>query len=225
MPPILAVSGVLSLTPSDLLQSAVGQIPFTIKSTILQKKTPSFVQCADVFPAGTVSQQGAANVRLQWPLMYETPGTTWTLTIVYGTSSPYDDDGTGPNPPSYVHTVVWTWRVEATLQSMKDLLVLFHQLPFGTSETPLISDEALYGQLQEKLDEIIVKVATQKTAAAGLLLADFEMEVMDACIPTPPTEPNPGGAGTGIANSAENPACCKLMVDAEYVGKQLGIMQ
>ena len=223
IPSTLAVSGVLSLAPEDLIQSVVKQVPFRIKNVVLQKRTPQVNQCADVFPAVTVSQQGMANIRLWWPLMYEAPGTTWTLTIVYGTSVPFDDDGPGPNPSSYVHTEVWTWRVEATLPSMKDLLVLFHQLPFGTSETPLISDDALYNQLQSKLDEIISDVAAHKTVDAGILLGDFEMEVMDACIASPPASSN--GFRTGIANSTENPACCKLLVDAEYVGVLLGILQ
>ena len=220
IPPTLAVSGVLSFSPAALVQSAVGQRRITIKSVVLQKRTPEVIQCADVFPARTVSQMGAANVRLTWPLMYEVPGTTWTLTIVYGTWAAYDDDGPGPNPAGYVHTEVWKWRVEATFGSMKDLLVLFHQLPFGTSETPLISDEVLYSALQAKLAAIEAALHSPEpdTVTAGLLVGDFEMEVMDACIGVPPTKPAPTGPGTGIANTDENPACCKLLVDAEYLG-------
>ncbi len=222
-PTPVAVPGVLSLSPTDLVQSIAQQTPFTIKSVVLEKQTPELNQCGDVFPARTTRQQGMANIRRWWPLMYEVPGTTWTLTIIYGTSMPFDDDGPGPNPKGYVHTEIWRWRVEASIQSMKDLLVLFRQLPYGTSEMPLISDDTLYHALQTKLDQIAVAVAAGKTTDAAILLGDFEMEVMDACVPDPPVDMT--NSGTGIAGSAENPACCKLLVDAEYVGRKLGILQ
>ncbi len=58
---------------------------------------------------------------------------------------------------------------------------------------------------------------------AGLDLEDFEMEVSDACIATSPRYPEPTGSITGIAETDENPACCKLLVDTEYVADKLGI--
>jgi hypothetical protein len=49
--------------------------------------------------------------------------------------------------------------------------------------------------------------------------------VMDGCIDDSPSFPNPTGPGTGIANSDENPACCKLLVDVEYILQTTGIGQ
>jgi len=50
--------------------------------------------------------------------------------------------------------------------------------------------------------------------------------VMDACITCSPPFPNPTGPGTGIANTTtENPACCKLLVDVEYILQATGIGQ
>jgi len=225
---ITAVPGVLSIVPgtnwSNFIGAAQAQVAYTIKNVVLQKQTPSIIQCADVFPAKLISQQGTPNIRLWWPLMYEVPGTTWTLTILYGTGVPYDDDGPGPNPAGYVHTEVWQWQVDATLDSLQSLMALFHELPFGLDEVPLISDEVLYPILQAKIDAVKAAVEAQDAVTAGLVLGDFEMEVMDACIATSPMSPCPTGPGTGIANSLENPACCKLMADAEYIGFDLGIL-
>ena len=223
---ITSVPGILSIVPGENWRNFVGTtIPYTIKNVVLRKQTPPIIQCADVFPVKTISQQGTANIRLWWPLMYEVPSTTFTLTILYGTSVPFDDDGPGPNPPGYVHTEVWQWRVDATLESIKNVLELFHELPFGLDEVPLVSDEVLYPILQAKLDAVIAALAAGDTVTASLILGDFEMEVMDACIAVSPAFPNPTGPGTGIANSLENPACCKLLADVEYVGFKLGILQ
>jgi len=231
---ISSVPGILSIVPGDNWENFVGAaqedppVAYTIKNVVLCKEHPSIIQCADVFPAGTICQQGTPNIRLWWPLMYEVPGTCWTLTILYGTSVKYDDDGTGgPNPLAYVHTEVWQWCVDASLDSLSDLLELFHELPFGLDEVPLISDEELYPVLQDKIQAIIdaLSLDPPDLTTAGAILGDFEMEVQDACIGTSPMAPNPTGPGTGIANSEENPACCKLMADAEYIGFDLGIFQ
>ena len=232
---ISSVPGVFVIVPqgegdpawANYVQAFQDQVDYTLKNVTLCKEHPDIIQCADVFPSGTICQQGTPNIRLTWPLMYEVPGTTWTLTILYGTSVPYDPDGPGPDPGGYVHTEVWTWQVDATVQSMKDLLELFHEVPFGLDEVPLVSDEVLYPILQAKLDAIqdALDAEPSDTLTAGLILGDFEMEVMDACIGTSPARPRPTGPGTGIAATIENPACCKLMADSEYVGFQLGILQ
>ncbi len=92
--------------------------------------------------------------------MYEVPGTQWTLTIAYGTYTLWDD-GSGP---SYFHTDTWTWSVDATLQTIKDELELFHEVPFGKDEVGLVSDEVLYPILQAKLDAVEAAVELQGTS-------------------------------------------------------------
>lgn len=224
---ITVVPGILSIIPGqnweNYLRIAQEGLPYSIKNVTMVKTTPQLNQCVDLYPAGSVGQGGTPNVRLWWPLMYEVPGTTWKLTILYGTTWPYDDDGLdGPNPPSYVHTEEWTWTVDANLEQIEQLLALFREVPFGTDEVPLISDEELYVNLLAQVNDI-------RTATLPLdiqmAIANFEMTVMDACIVDSPQYPNPTGNGTGIANSRENPACCKLLVDAEYVGRKLGALQ
>ena len=233
---ITAVPGILCIDPGctawcNFIAAAQSDVPYTIKSTTLTKSTPSFVQCttdangAPIFPAHVVNQQGTPNIRLWWPLMYEVPGTTYTLTILYGTGSLFDDDGAGPNPPAWAHVEQWVWTVGADFESLTNLLALFHELPYGKDEVPLISDETLYLILQAKVAAASAAFDMCDLATASMILADFELEVMDACIDTSPGFPNPTGIGTGIANSAENPACCKLLVDIEYILETTGIGQ
>ncbi|MEN6356283.1 MAG: hypothetical protein ABFD83_04275 [Armatimonadota bacterium] len=229
-PVINAAPGVLCIVPGGInwpnYIAAAQQTPavsYTIKNTTFTKQTPEIVQCADVFPAHKVTQQGTPNIRLWWPLMYECPSTVFTLSILYGTPVAWDDDGTGPNPPAWVHLEQWEWHVDADLDSLKELLYLFHELPFGKDEVPLISDELLFGELLHKIDEAKAAYTVGDLATAAQWLADFELEVMDACIIDSPPLPNPTGFLTGIANSDENPACCKLLCDVEYILQTTGI--
>jgi hypothetical protein len=226
-PVIEAMPGILCIDPrttwANYVAAAFDDVPYTLKNVLLVKTTPPFVQCSDVFSSHTVTQLGTPNIRLWWPLMYETPGTLFTLSILYGTPVLYDDDGPGPHNPAWVHLEQWTWPVEADFESLADLLAVFHQQPFGQDEVPLISDELLYDVLQQKVAAANDAYEAGDTATAATILTDFEMEVMDACIDDSPMFPNPTGPGTGIANSAENPACCKLLVDVEYILQTTGI--
>jgi len=248
---ITAVPGVFSFTPGPAWVNFVGAAnanslggiwdingdgvaDYTIKNVVLVKKTPSFIQCDQVYAPKTVQQQGTAAIRTWWPLMYEAPGTKWTLTILYGTAqlrlSPtqvqdYDDDGIGlgVNPPSTVHQETWEWQVDVTFQSLVSLIELFHEIPFGMDEVPLISNEALVGILIDKLEGVEDLLASGDNAAASLLLGDFELEVQDACIDSSPASPWVTGSKVGIAQTFENPACCKLLVDVEYLSGKYGI--
>lgn len=233
---ITAVPGILSITSGcqtwcNYVAAAqeAPPISYTIKNTTLVKETPPFVQCGEddqgepIFPAHTVTQQGTPNIRLWWPLMYEVPGTTFTLTILYGTNVLYQDSPS--NPPAWAHVEQWIWTVSADFESLINELDLFGEIPFGKDEVPLISDELLYDALRLKLEAAQAAYEDDDLATAGMILAEFELEVMDACIDESPAYPNPTGIGTGIANTTENPACCKLLVDIEYILQTTGIGQ
>lgn len=228
---ISSVPGILAIDPGhrpgqpwyNFIGAAQAGVAYTIKNTTLVKQTPQYVQCADIFPAHRVTQQGTQNIRLWWPLMYEVPSTTFTLTILYGTPVLFQDNPV--NPPAYAHVEQWVWHVDATLTSLSYLLELFHELPFGLDEVPLVSDEPLYYALQEKIRLANAAYVAGDTATAAEYLTDFELEVTDACIGVSPALPNPTGPGTGIAQTAENPACCKLLVDIEYILQNTNIGQ
>jgi len=243
---ISAAPGILCIDPDDdtgtwdnFVQAAqvTGQA-WTIKNVTLVKETPPHVQCKEkpgddpgdppvpIFPEHTVTQQGTPNIRLWWPLMYEIPSTKFTLTILYGTPNLFDDDGPlQPNPAAWVHVERWVWHVEVDIDTLQLVLELFHELPFGVDQVPLISDEPLYYYLQGLLDAADDAYEDGDLATAAAILGDFELDVMDACIDESPSFPNQTGPGTGIANSDENPACCKLLIDVEYILETTGIGQ
>lgn len=229
--PITAAPGILWIIPQDknepawanYVSAAAADVPYTIKNIVLRKCVPETIQGTDRYEPLTIVQQGTPNIRLWWPLMYEIPGTTWTLTITYGT--PSWADPANPGFPSTVHQDIWTWKVGADFQSLAYALDLFHQVPFGLDEVPVISDECLFPYLKCLVAEINSLYTNMKMAEAGELLAYFELEVADACITTSPRYPYPTGPGTGIANSYENPACAKILIDCEYIGFNTGIYQ
>jgi len=197
--------------------------PYVVKNVVLKKETPSLGMCGDAFPPKSIAQEGTANLRLWWPLMYEVPGTVWTLQLTYGTYSPWDDDGPGPNPPSTNHMEEWSWNLDETFESALDLLALFHEAPFGLDEVPLMSDEYMYPVQRMELQLVLARMLAGDVLDAALMLADYEMTLMDSCIAESPESPIPGGPGTGIANSQENPACCRAIVGAEYLGEKYGL--
>ncbi len=218
---ISAAPGVLCVDPganwSHFVQAAqVSGQSWTIKTVSLTKDTPDHIQCVTgaggipIFPVHSVTQLGTANIRLWRPLTYELPGTTFTLSILYGTPNLFDDDAAGPNPPSTVHLEQWVWQVDANLDSLIVLLNLFHESAYGQNEVSLIQDEALYSALLAKLVAANRYLKSGRLASAAGVLADFELEVMDAC-------------DLGIANTDENPACCKLLIDVEYILAANGI--
>jgi hypothetical protein len=220
---IAAAPGVLCIDPgvnwSRFVQAAqVSGQSWTIKTVSLTKDTPAHIQCVTgaggvpIFPVHRVTQLGTPSIRLWRPLMYELPGTTFTLSILYGTPNMFDDDGPGPNPKATVHQEQWVWQVDANLDSLILLLKLFRESPYGQSEVSLIQDEVLYNALLAKLTAANTYLKSGKLALAASVLADFELEVMDAC-------------DYDIANTDENPACCKLLIDVEYILAANGIGQ
>jgi hypothetical protein len=190
-----------------------GQV-YTLKTVTLVKQTPQPVQCSEVYLAKKITQTGAG-IRLHWPLMYEAPGTTWKLTILYGTKLLWNG--------GYVHQDTWTWRADASFDSLLDLLVLFHEAPFGLDEVPLISDEALFPELVALISNAKAAYTVGNKAAAAAYLSQFELEVADRTIGSSPLTPVPSGWEVGVAQTAENPAACKLLVDVEYLLAKYGI--
>lgn len=236
-----AVAGILSIDPGhkdlngngvleptnemwrNYVLAAQMDVPYAIKNVVLVKQKPGQVQCSEVFSTSSVTQHGTANTRLWWPLLYEAPGTTWTLTILYGTMKAWDDDGSGPNQAGYVHSEIWQWSLDTDLIGLKMVLETFHELPFGVSSTPLLGDDDLYRLLSDYVDEMQALVSVGDTWSAALVMNEFELTIADRCISDMPMLPAPTGLGMGVAQTTENPACCKLLIDAEYIGRKYGM--
>jgi hypothetical protein len=190
---------------------------WTVSSVVLRKVVPGYV-CTTAIGGSAVSQDGA-NVQLWWPLMHELPGTQWTLTISYKTII-WDDDGSGPNLPATTHQDVWTWKVDATLESMGNLIKLFHELPAASCQVPLISGESIYTQLLNNIS--ILKGMQPSNPEMVEVFNSFILLIEDSCMTV---DCGDCGAGIGIRNTLENPACCKLLADADYVAAKLGLNQ
>ncbi len=222
---ITASPGVLQIVPgpswSNFKQADQLCRESPLKNVVLTKQTPSFIQCSEVFAPHRVTQRGTSNIRLWWPLMYEAPGTLWTLNIQYGTGTAVLFPG--ETSSGFFHNDVWRWRIETDLEHIGLLMDLFHEVPFGTDEVPLISDEGLYARGKLLLAAAESRYKASDNAGAAEALSEFELMVSDACISSSPMQPLPRGAGTGVAQTSENPACCKLLIDIEYVAKKLGI--
>lgn len=219
--PITATGGVFAIDPgskwANFVNATAGCAAYCLKNVVIQKEHEALRQCSDIFPIGSIGQQGTPNVRLWWPLMYEPPGTKWTLTILYGT--PKSVKLPGERNPGFVHRDQWRWRVEVTLGSLDTLLDAFHSLPFGLDEVPLISDENAYVRLKSLMSQA---KAAQTSLEVADILSQVELEVMDMCLTQSPAYPAPTGPGTGVANTLENPACCKILADIDYLLKIYG---
>lgn len=230
---ITAVPGVLSIVPGHVDKNGDGTIDpkterwanfisassYSIKNVILTKTEGEPAQCAlpGYYDGGFVQQRGTEAIRLWWPLLYEAPGTKWNLSIFY----------TIPGS-LVVFEEKWSWQVApTTLDTMKRLVDMFHELPFGLCEIPLIMDEAIYADLVASLAALTTAVNAQNFGDALALLMDFEFDVVAACVtPSDCPPPAPTGAAPGvlgIVNTKENPACCALLVNAESLGFNYGI--
>ena len=231
---ITAVPGVLKLVPGAKWTNFVtsGGYPYGIKSVTLKKDHEcDFLECTDfnilkdVTQGTGTSDPESSNIRLWWPLMYEPPCTEWSLEIVWVL--------VGNTTVRNIET--WRWKMDVTYASLKSLIELFHELPWGVCEVPLISDELLVNNPDPKVSDLLEALAAIEAAwpedptkardhdAALEALLDFEDLIGDNCIFECPPSPAPAGEKNGITQTKENPVCCKLLVDAEYLGFKLGI--
>lgn len=185
---------------------------WTVVNVAMRKVVPRYL-CTTPISGVPYYVQGSENIRLWWPLMYEIPGTEWRLTISYKTL-PWDDDGpTGPNLAATTHQDVWTWKLDANFDSLRNLVDLFYRLPFGSCEVPMISSKAIYDVLTNylvRLQQYPDRSDPQFTSD----LFDFIMLVEESCL-----MPINGACPTraGICNTYENPAGCRLLAEAEYI--------
>jgi hypothetical protein len=190
---------------------------WTVTNTSLKKTVPTY-DCTVAIGGAPVLQQGSANIRRWWPLMYELPGTKWLLTITTKTVATWDDDGTGPNAPAATHQDTWTWQVDATLDSLGYLVDLFHELPVGSCQVPLISSESLYGQIEDSITALKGMDPTDPNMAdefnAFILLIEDNCVTVDCGTCSP---------DLGIRNTTENPACCKILADLDFIAAQLDV--
>jgi len=141
----------------------------------------------------------------------------------------------------------------ADVVTLRWVIELMHGGAVSTLEVPCILGEDMYDALiaaQARLDTAIKSTSATKTTDIGNAIFDFEalivanclfVEVLNPLVAFPGSDqfgaPNiqpPGnlaqtvffGAGSavaGIIDTIENPCCCKLLVDLEWISLRQGL--
>lgn len=207
----VAVPGVLVLNNANYWDEYVSNVgPYVLRNATLIKQVPTNDDCIDWNSIGTIHQKGTSSIRTWWPLMYDPPGTTFTLVLQWRQGLNW-----------YVQKVVWT--VKADFSHLKAAIALFESLPFGTSEVPLVSENMAADLLDDisALEGFLATPGDEALLNAQLAFGALVNDILDNCNSVLP--PKPDKSYSGIAATTENPACCKLYLDAVAIGEAIQI--
>jgi hypothetical protein len=194
--------------------------------------------------------QFGSGVRTWWSLNFTQPGTKFILEV---TSVCRNSDAAGgvPGNPA-LHVDRWTWRVTATVETLEQLIEMMHGGAISTLEVPCILAEDMYDALVKARTRLRDAIAGGDRTSVGNAIFDFEALVVANCVfaevlnplaafpgPAQFSQPNfqpPGNLaqpvkiGTvttgmaGIIDTIENPCCCKLLVDLEWISIKQGLI-
>jgi hypothetical protein len=190
--------------------------------------------------------QFGTGVRTWWALNFTQPGTKFILEVVSVCRA--TDNGGGVPGNTTVHLDRWTWRVGATVETLANLIEVMHGGAVSTLEIPCILAEDMYDALVKARGTLRDAVAGGNRTNIGNAIFDFEALIVANClfvevlIPTvafpgpeqfgqpnfsPPgnlAQPVLGVGMAGIIDTIENPCCCKLLVDLEFIAIKQGII-
>lgn len=241
---IKAVPGIFSLAadPSTFrlnvgafVTCPPGQESPFVQSYRLTKIIPGSDKCPMQFPARTFYQFGRG-IRTWWVLNYTMPGTKFVLEVTVRCLE------TITRQPR-LHIDRWTWMVDASLESLRNVIDVQHTHAISTLEVPCIVGEDLYKVLHDQVDQIdaaldltgeqkIIEAQNALFNTEGLILANAcFVDVVEADLMFPNGLPSNMTSDqltlfgvAGILDTIENPCACKLMVDLEYIGNVYGIV-
>jgi hypothetical protein len=194
--------------------------------------------------------QYGSGVRTWWSLNFTQPGTKFILEVVSVCRS--TNGATGVVGSAVVHTDRWTWRVTATVETLAQLIEVMHGGAVSTLEIPCILAEDMYDALVKARGNLATAVAGGDRTAIGNAIFDMEALIVSNCVfaevlnpieafpgPAQFGQPNfqpPGNLAqrvvigqvatgmAGIIDTIENPCCCKLLVDLEFIAIKNGII-
>jgi hypothetical protein len=209
-----------------------GQTQPFVQSFRLKKEIPGSGKCPNTFAPRTFFQFGS-QVRTWWTLIFTQPGTTFTLELTVRCLT--------PNGMPQLHIDRWTWKVVATFESLRQVINVLHTGALGTTEVPCIASEDMFRALQASVDQIQEKIEAPVPDVVGAQDALFNMEalIISFCAFTdcfvaeevfaerfpPSNDIQQGDFGfTGIIDTIENPCCCKLLADLEFIAVCEGIV-
>jgi hypothetical protein len=189
--------------------------------------------------------QFGAGVRTWWSLNFSQPGTRFILEVVSVCQAVSDSS-------PQIHKDVWIWRVTANADTLLAVIDLMHGGAISTLEVPCILGEDMYVALQTAASRLKAAQAAGLLVPISNRLFDLEALVVSNCLfievlrPTlvypgamqfgePGFQPPGnlaqsvfiGGGGSAIAglvDTVENPCCCKLLVDLEWIAIKNGII-
>jgi hypothetical protein len=207
-----AVEGILELAarqtgaspPIVLDAAAFATCRTSVESSpvVLDLKLTKVIPGSALYPATYQLQtfiQLGNNIRTHWTLLYDQPGTTFTLDVHVSCTS----QSTGLQVD---HIDRYTWKVVATPESLHALIDALHTHAFGTSGIPPISSESTFRTLHAYVDEVETKLGQGDIVGAKATIAS-----MSTFVSTAP----------GILTTLENPAIEALRVALEYLNSTL----
>jgi len=191
--------------------------------------------------------QYGTGVRTWWALNYTQPGTKFILEVVsVCRASPTVNGVLGP---AVVHKDVWTWRMVASPGTLANLIEVMHGSGVSTLEAPCIIGEDMYVALKKAQQRL---ATASGTSDVGDAIFDMEALVVSNCLFVDVLDPlqafpgapqfgapniqppgnlaqqvfiaNDGSAIAGIIDTIENPCCCKLLVDLEWISISKGLV-
>ena len=194
--------------------------------------------------------QFGTGVRTWWSLNFTQPGTKFILEVVSVCRSAASVNGV-PGA-AVVHKDTWTWRVVANVDTLANLIEVMHGGAVGTLEVPCIIAEDMYDALVKAKNNLRDAVTGGNATNIGNAIFDFEALIVSNCLFVDVLDPllefpgpaqfgapniqppgnlaqhvtvgNQGSAIAGIIDTIENPCCCKLLVDLEFIAIKNGII-
>jgi len=194
--------------------------------------------------------QFGTGVRTWWSLNFTQPGTKFILEVVSVCRS--SDLSNGVPGSAVVHKDTWTWRVVANVDTLANLIEVMHGGAVSTLEVPCIIGEDMYDALVAAKNRLRDAVTGGNATDIGNAIFDFEALIVSNCLfvdvldpllefpgpmqfSAPNIQPpgnlaqhvtvgNQGSAIAGIIDTIENPCCCKLLVDLEWIALKNGLV-
>jgi hypothetical protein len=189
--------------------------------------------------------QFGSGIRTWWSLNFTQPGTRFVLEVT--SVCPTVDSG-----QPRVHKDVWIWRVVASTDTLLQMIELMHGGAISTLEVPCIVAEDMYVALKLAANRLKKAELSGSELEIGNALFDMEALIVANCLfievlrPTvvfpgprqfgePGFQPpgnlahtvfvgDMGSAIAGIIDTIENPCCCKLLVDLEWIAIKNGLI-
>jgi len=213
-----------------------------IQSIRFTKAIPLSLKCPGGYKGDVMRQFGVTNIRTWWALLYTAPGTTFTLEITSVCEDAFRR--------AVIYKDIYRWVVTASFESTRNALKAMRLHPIGFTETPCIVAFRHFNDLLSGLTNLERLVAQIRDTSLPQNVRDerrvqaqdllFTLEAIcvgttaftDCFIPEevfsqqfpPSDEVQLGDMGfTAFLDTIENPCCCKILVDLEYLGNTCGI--